>query len=214
MRRWLPVVFLAVILCFVGTVDGRAEARDPDQDDGTYVSHGEDDWDSGEEQGTRYSVGLGFGLVNLNEEALEDDVEKYFMASFRFPVGSKKGQYRNKNAGMRGFIEPEIGYWASDSENLDTSDLLLGANIIGVQSFNAVDFFVGGGIGLHFVDADVEIDGVRASDSNESLGVNAQFGADIFVAEKVSLFAVGRFDLVEDRDNLEAKAYVGVRFHF
>ena len=82
---------------------------------------------------------------------------------------------------------------------------------------NAVEFFVGGGIGVHFLDVDdVIVDGVTVpTDSDEALGVNAQFGVDVSVSRSVGVFAVGRFDLVDDsRDEFEGKAYLGLRFRW
>lgn len=152
------------------------------------------------------SFGLGFGLVNIDEEEISDDVENYYLLNLRVPVGDDEGR---SSQAWSGHLEPEVGYWEGDNGE----DLLAGVNLVGVVPMSGADFFVGGGIGLHFVDVDVVVDGQRiSSNSEESIGVNAQFGVDVQVGDNVSLFGAGRFDLVEDADALQAKAYVGVRF--
>lgn len=202
MKRWLTVVALGVVpLILFG-----APAVAQDDDEQAAVSHSEKDWDDG--MNPRFALGFGFGLVNLDEEAFVDDVEPYYMASFRIRMGKPKAR------GMRGYLEPELGYWTRDTERAESSDLLLGINIIGVQPLGAVDFFVGGGLGAHFLDQDLVIDDVRVSESTTSLGANAQFGVDVHLGKKFSLFAAGRFDIVEERNDLEAKAYMGLRIFF
>jgi hypothetical protein len=84
---------------------------------------------------------------------------------------------------------------------------------------NAVDFFLGAGAGIHFIDEDIRsfADGgsIDRSNSDEALGVNAHFGLDVGISRNVSLFGVGRFDIVDDNSNsLDAKAYLGLRFRF
>lgn len=204
MKRWLTVVALmAIPLVLFGT-----PVVAQDDDETAAVSHSEDDWADG--QNPRYALGFGYGLVNLDEEAFEDDVESYLMASFRIRMGKGKGNQKR----MRGYLEPEVGYWKRDSNGNSSSDLLLGLNIVGVQPLGAVDFFIGGGLGAHFIDRDLVIDDSSLSDSSVSVGANAQFGVDVHLSKKVSLFAAGRFDIVEERDDLEAKAYMGLRIFF
>lgn len=148
--------------------------------------------------------------MNIDEDDIrDDDVEPYYALNFRIGVfGRPARTHASRRFGMRGYLEPELGYWSQSSRGISRSDLLLGLNLIGSTPVGpSADFFVGGGIGYHFADDDFNA-------TDDSLGVNAQFGADIFVARRVSLFAVGRFDLVDDRDDLEAKAYVGARFYF
>ena len=202
MKRWLTVVALmAIPLVLFGT-----PVVAQDDDENAAVS---DDWDD-DRLNPRYALGVGYGLVNLDEEAFEDDVEPYLMASFRIRMGKNKGARK----GMRGYLEPEVGYWDRNSNGNESSDFLLGLNIVGVQPLGAVDFFVGGGLGAHFIDSDIQLDDERLSDSATSLGANAHFGVDVQLSRKVSLFAAGRFDIVEERDDLEAKAYMGLRFFF
>jgi len=163
-----------------------------------------------------WSIGLGLGLVELGDNFVEggfvvsdDDVEQYLMLNLRIPFGDRHAHRGASSTGFRGYLEPELGYWDGDTG----SDLLLGINIVGGMPFNAVEFYVGGGIGIHFLDSDLVVPG--GDDADEALGVNAHFGVDVSVSEGVSLFAMGRFDLVDDdRDELEGKAAVGLRFHF
>ena len=167
----------------------------------------------------RYSIALAFGLVNLDEEELSDDVELYYGLSLRIGVGGDDGSdawsQRKAASGWNGYLEPELGYWKGSGARSSNSDLLLGLNLIGVTAVGVADFFVGGGIGLHFVDQDGITDvGEAISSSSEAIGVNAQFGVDLNMTRNLSVFFTGRFDIIEDRDALEAKAYVGVRFGF
>lgn len=218
MKRWFPLAGALGLILFSGTAFAAPEpvaVATSHEDDGGYVKHDHDDWDDD----GRYALGIGFGLVNLDEEGLSDDVEPYFNASFRIRVGTRRpargySNEANRRFGMQGYLEPEIGYWESSSRGIQASDLLIGLNIVGVSPIGAADFFVGAGLGLHFVDQDINVRNLRSSRSEESLGANAQFGVDVWVARNVSIFGVGRFDIIEDRDDLEAKAYVGARFHF
>ncbi len=183
MKRWLTLSFVLGGLLF-----GFQAAVAQDEDSG---------------QG----LGLGIGLVNLDEEELADDVELYYMVSYRFPVGGD-----DTRGAWRGHLEPEVGYYDADF----ASDLLAGLNFVGVMPYGGADFFVGAGLGVHFLDADVLVAGsdsdIRVSESDEAFGVNAQFGVDVHLSDSVALFGAGRFDLVEDADALQAKAYVGLRF--
>jgi opacity protein-like surface antigen len=183
MKRWLT---LSLVLGGLLFGFGTAVADDGDED-------------------SAQGFGIGIGLVNLDEEEIADDVELYYMASYRFPVGGD-----DTHGQWRGLLEPEVGYFDADF----TSDLLAGLNFVGVMPYGGVDFFVGAGLGVHFIDADVQIAGsdVRVSKSQEAFGVNAQFGVDVHLSDAVALFGAGRFDLVEDADALQAKAYVGLRF--
>jgi hypothetical protein len=163
----------------------------------------------------RWGLGIAVGLVELGDNVVEgqrivsdDDVEPYFALSLRIPFGDRSANYGTPRGGFQRYLEPELGYWDGDVGG----DTLLGVNIIGGMPFNAVEFFLGGGIGVHFLDQDFDIPGVD-SGSDNALGVNAQFGVDVSVSENVAVFGVGRFDLVDDdRDELEGKAYVGLRF--
>ena len=168
-----------------------------------------------ERESRGWALGLSFGLVERGDNVIagdqlinDDTVETYLTLALRIPFGHRHAHAGS--AGFRGYIEPEIATWDGDFE----SDTLIGVNLIGAMPFNAVEFFVGGGIGLHMVDFDGFPAGV-SDDSSDAIGLNAQFGVDISVNRSVSLFGVGRFDIVDDdRDELEGKASVGIRFRF
>ncbi len=167
----------------------------------------------------RYAIALAFGLVNTDEGSSSGDVEPYYGLSLRIGLGGDDGNdawsQRRAASGWNGYLEPELGYWEGSNEFFSTRDLLLGVNLIGVTAVGVADFFIGGGIGLHFIDQDLTtIEGEPFSQSNESIGVNAQFGVDLNMTRNLSVFFTGRFDIIEDRDVLESKAYVGVRFGF
>lgn len=169
--------------------------------------------------GDRFGFGIGAGLVNLDEEFVDDDVEQYLTAHLRIAFGDTRA-HRSGRRGLQGYIEPEIAVWDGDTR----SDTMFGVNIIGSIPFNAVDFFVGAGIGLHMLEQDaVTRDGVVIPSSDEdAIGVNAQFGVDVHLSETVTVFGTGRFDIIDDSsssdgsssDALEAKVYLGLRFLF
>jgi sulfur carrier protein ThiS len=161
----------------------------------------------------RYTLGIGFGLVKLDQPDLEDDVENYSTASLRIAFGDQSA-HRGGRRGLRGYLEPEIGVW----DGARSSDTLVGVNIIGSIPFNAVDFFVGAGVGYHMLSADSFTTGegtVVPSSDEDVIGVNAQFGVDVHLNHNVTVFGTGRFDIVNDaNDSLEAKVYLGLRFGF
>lgn len=200
MRRCLMGFALAGAIL---AVSGPAVAQDDRYDD-------EDDYGD-----RNYAFAVGAGLVAPGEE-----VETYLMASFRIRVGDRGGRgddWRGRReGGIEGYIEPEIGYWEASESGLDGSDLLVGANIIGVVPFGNVDSFFGAGAGVHFIDAALlGDDAAEADDSATKLGLNTQFGLDIHLSEAWSVFGAGRFDLVQGaEDNLQAKVYLGLRAAF
>jgi thiamine biosynthesis protein ThiS len=164
----------------------------------------------------RYALALAFGLVNTDEGSSSGDVEPYYGLSFRIGFGrDDHDDWSNRSTSNRwnGYLEPELGYWEASDEFFATTDLLIGVNLVGVTEVGVADFFIGGGIGLHFVDQDLTtIEGEPFSTSDEAIGVNAQFGVDLNMSDNTALFFVGRFDIIEDRDAVEGKAYVGIRF--
>ena len=203
----------------------------PQNEGDTYVRHDKRDW---EDEG-RLSLGLGLGLISLDDPQQEDDVEPYGTINLRIAIGPGD----NRPGNWRGYLEPELGYWESSSspaqvsnpfvgtinQRTGKSDLLLGVNIVGVMPFNAVDFFIGAGVGIHFIDEDLRVSTsssqdapvvvTNSSSSDEALGVNAHFGVDVGISRNVSFFGVGRFDIVDDTSNsLDAKAYLGLRLRF
>jgi hypothetical protein len=210
--KWVGAL---MAICVLGA---SATLAAPQDEGDTYVRHDTRDW---EDEG-RHALGLALGLISLDDPGQADDVEIYGTIKFRFAVGPG----HDRPGGWRGYLEPELGYWESgagssgqSSQSLGRTDMLLGLNIVGVMPYNAVDFFLGAGAGIHFIDQDVRsftaTGSIDSSASDEALGVNAHFGVDVGVSRNVSLFGVGRFDIVDDSSNsLDAKAYLGLRFRF
>ena len=195
LRGLRPWLLAAVVLLLVAVP---AQARE-DYDD---------DADSGNEL-PNYALGFGFGLVDP-----DGDVETYLTAGLRIRLGDHDREVsRASTGGIRGYLEPEVGYWESDT----TTDTLLGVNLIGLVPFRAVDYHFGVGVGYHFFDVDVFDAGAgrTISQSDERLGMNAQFGIDLRMTDTLSLFGTARFDLVEDSDDeVQDKLYLGLRFNF
>lgn len=207
MKNWVLVVVTVCALVLPGQM---ALADEHEEEQKIYL-------DEEYEEGRDWALGIGLGLVDLGDDFVVaddavidiDDVEQYLMLNLRIPFGDRHAHGGSSAGGFRGYLEPELGYWDGDI----SSDMLLGINIVGGMPFNAVEFFIGGGIGMHFIDSDLQVAG--GDDSDEALGVNAHFGVDVSVSDSVSLFGMGRFDLVDDdRDELEGKASVGLRFRF
>lgn len=197
MRRWLTIPALALATLLWG---GAASAQD------TYDDRDDDDGGSRED----FALAVGVGLVDPGV-----DTETYLMASLRIRAGGGDDRARRGGEGIVGYIEPEIGYWETSNDRIEGSDLLLGANLIGVIPFGNVDSFFGVGAGLHFVDAQVLENDPLLDDSETKLGLNAQFGLDLRVTRSVSAFGAGRFDLVQDAaEDLQSKVYLGLRARF
>jgi len=221
MKRWNGLVLLAVaaLLCGGAAAEAQTGAAGSPSDPGEeYYLDEEID-----EHGERVSLAVGFGLVEIGDNTFgnatpvgnTDDVEPYYTLSLRFAFGDRDAHRGPGNQGFRGYLEPELGYWETSNPVGSSSDLLLGLNIIGALPVNAVEMFVGGGLGIHFLDGTVNSGGINVDQSDEALGANAQFGIDVAITERVSVFGVGRFDLVDDdRDELEGKAFIGFRLRF
>jgi hypothetical protein len=166
-----------------------------------------------------FQLGLGVGLVEP-----EVDTEIYYSAAFRFRIDRYGDQpvwdgdyYRGRppaDTGIRGYLEPEVGYWSRSDGGDEESDLLVGLNLIGVVPTRGADFFLGVGFGLHFADTKLtDLGGQRIDESDENLGGNLQVGVDVNVSEKVALFGTGRLDIVEgNRNERQTKVFVGLRF--
>jgi hypothetical protein len=198
MRRWLtiPALALATLLW-----SGLASAQD------TYDDGDDEDGRSRED----FALAVGVGLVDPGV-----DTETYLMAALRIRAGGGGGERaRRRGEGIVGYIEPEVGYWETSDGLVEGSDLLVGANLVGVIPFGNVDSFFGVGAGLHFVDAQVLENDPLLDDSETKLGLNAQFGLDLRVTRSVSAFGAGRFDLVQDAaEDLQSKVYLGLRARF
>lgn len=162
------------------------------------------------EEGTvpNYGLSLGAGLVDPG-----GSTEPYYTAAVRIRLGDHDRSREDlAGDGIQGFIEPEVGYWTRDSAN---SDLLVGVNLIGVVPFERVDYSFGVGAGVHLLDFTVQDGSTLLEESDERVGVNAQFGIDLHMTDAASLFGVGRIDLVEGAvEEQQNKVYLGVRFVF
>lgn len=165
----------------------------------------EEDYDDDAGALPNYSLGLALGLVDPG-----GNVENYYTAGLRIRLGDRDKNRDRASGGIRGYLEPEIGYWTSDT----ATDTLVGVNLLGLVPFRRVDYFFGVGAGVHFYDSDVTVGNVRASSSDNRLGMNAQFGIDVHVNDTLSVFGTGRFDLVQDSDDqVQDKLYIGLRFN-
>jgi hypothetical protein len=117
---------------------------------------------------------------------------------------------------MKGFLEAEIGYW-KDSELIPFDrDLLIGLNAIGVLPTRSVDFFFGGGAGVHFIGESEGLpEGYEPVEGGAKFGANIQFGIDMNFTDPVALFVLGRYDLLQGEViNYQAKILVGARYRF
>jgi len=199
MQRWTTLLVLAAALLLSG---GSAMAMSADEND------------EGGRAPDNYAFGIGVGLVEPSS-----DTETYLTASLRLRAHREgrdsADEELSRNQGITGYFEPEIGYWKRSADNnnrINGSDTLLGINMLGVVPFGHVDTFFGVGAGVHFVDAKLLTGDARESGSKTKLGLNAQFGVDIYLTRKWSAFGTGRFDLVQDsQDDVQTKVYVGVR---
>jgi len=144
-------------------------------------------------------------------------VETYYTAALRIRVSGRDGEdsQRRDDAGISGYLEPEVGYWQATADNAEGSDLLLGVNLIGVVPFGAVDSFFGVGAGVHSIDKSLLEANNDLTGSETKFGANAQFGIDIYISRKLSAFGTGRFDLVQgSQDQVQTKVYLGLRARF
>jgi hypothetical protein len=163
-----------------------------------------------------HALGIGVGLNRVGDQGLF-----YATGNYRFNWWDDESEdiestIRSRGRSrMKGFLEAEIGYW-KDSELVPyESDLLLGVNIIGVLPTRAVDLFFGGGVGVHFIgESDLLAEG-ESVEGGARIGANIQFGVDMNVTDPVSVFALGRYDLLEGEIvDYQAKILIGARFRF
>ncbi len=203
MKRWSLVVILAFLASFVPS---------------TASADGDGDLD-------RFAFGIDLGLVDLSDSLTTDSTETYLTANFRILLGDEGGKRDDKT--VVAYLEPEIGYWergvripltAGGTASSDSSDTLLGINILGVVPFRKVDYFFGAGIGMHFFDVGIDPGNVDLG-SDETFGVNIQVGIDVHVTDNLGVFGLLRLDLIEDVvgqqiGEEQAKIVLGLRFFF
>ena len=167
MKNWILITGALFVLVAPGQM-ALADHHDEADDGQIYL-------DEEYEEGRDWAVGIGLGLVELGDNFIQggtvvsdDSVEQYWMLNLRIPFGDRHAHGGGGGGGFRGYLEPELGYWDGDV----SSDLLVGLNVLGGMPLNAVEFWVGGGIGMHFIDSKFVVPG-NQSGSDEALGVNA-----------------------------------------
>ena len=205
MKRWTMVgVVTAAVLLTAGQAWAQSSRdRYDDEDEG------------GNRHRDRFALGVGIGLVEPNSK-----VETYYTAALRIRTNGRGDNDRRATGGdegVTGYLEPEVGYWTAggDRNHAKGGDTLLGVNLIGVVPLGAVDSFFGVGAGAHFIDNSVLLNDNTLTGSATKFGANAQFGLDLYINRKLSVFGVGRFDLVQDADNrIQSKVYLGLRGRF
>lgn len=204
MKGWLRIsAFAAVGMLASGLVMAQTPGTD-------------DDSRRDERESSHNSIAVGAGLVNADSQT-----QTYLMAALRLRLGHRRDhdsddwRGRPPETGIRGYFEPEVGYWKAGSDRGNGKDQLIGFNLIGVIPLGPVDSFFGAGAAYHRIDQSILL-GLPVSAGTESkLGVDAQFGIDVHVSRNLSLFGAGRFDLVQDlRRGVEGKGYLGLRIHF
>jgi hypothetical protein len=197
MKHWKTAAAIALALALLAPAVAWAQ-DDDDYDAGSYEYE--------PDEVNRYGFGLAGGLVDPG-----GSTEPYYTANFRMRLGSRDGYTDRREEGIYAVLEPEVGYWERNGD----SDLLAGVNLLGVVPFRRVDYFFGVGAGVHFLDTEVRRGNDLVDESDQRLGLNAQFGLDVLLGDNVALFGAGRFDLVEGAsDDLQDKIYVGLRFLF
>ncbi len=241
--RWLGPGFVALLLGLA--VPGLSSAQSGSSSDDTVYEDLYDDEEDYTDQ--RFAFGLGAGIVLPNDEGNEDG-EIYYSANFRWRVFDKnarggrddrdksgagyndrhnsrhnRGHYPGSqgDAGIRGFIEPEIGYWKRNTDDSEAEDLHIGLNLVGVVPTRSADFFVGVGFGFHQIDGERirrNSGGViiaRDDIGDDRLGANVHVGVELHVSESIGLFGTGRLDVLEDEPyDRQTKIWGGIRFHF
>jgi hypothetical protein len=174
-------------------------------------------WAQEDEEG-RFALGIGGGMVQTGGES-----DPYFTGSLRMRVGYRSAGEERRGS-VFGFVEPEVGYRTRSTStslgNLDVKDTLVGVNVGGAVRLRVFEYFVAGGVGYHFIDRDALQGGAIRSASDNNIGVNVQFGADVRFNDTFAVFVVGRSDLVQESEenrNLneeqQTKVYLGVRLH-
>lgn len=215
MRQRTITVVLAAVLCALAAAPGASvQAQEERRDDRRDRRDDRDDRDH-----DRFALGLAAGVVEP-----DDAGEIYYLANFRIRLFGgdderREDDWRYASRGdIRAYLEPEVGYWERSEDRLSESDLNVGINAIGVVPGRTVDYFFGVGLGLHFLDTQIDVADPAVPDvdeSDEHFGGNFQVGLDIHLGRTVSLFGAGRFDVIEGVDEtLQGKVYMGLRFWF
>lgn len=155
------------------------------------------------------TLGVGIGYVRADSV----DPTIVFAGDFRFFV--------SKNIAL----SPEISYWKKSSRSAGIAaslkDLQFGVNLLAVlRPFRTVEFYGGGGGGVHQVGADVAISTIQASETITKAGLDVTGGMVLEVADDVGFFMAGRYDWVLDVGGSDPgrldqhKFYGGFRLRF
>lgn len=228
-------------LMAANTAAAQAPEDDPTEYENLYRQEEQVDYDD-----DRFAIAVGAGIV-LPEDALgRDDGEIYYSAAFRWRLrGRETDEYRRRgrrddrggdynerhnndhyrgqypggssSGGIRGFLEPEIGYWKKSDGGRDIEDTLIGLNLVGVVPTRFADFFLGVGFAAHQLDGvTVDEDGLTDLDLSETrIGGNVQVGVELYVSEGFGVFGTGRLDILEDQPfDRQTKVWGGLRWHF
>lgn len=221
-QRTIIVALAAALCALVAAPEAPAQTREELQDEPRYQRPSRDeerDDRDDDRDDDRFALGLAAGVVEPDEEG-----EIYYLANFRVRLFGDDDERRDDDwryadrGDIEAYIEPEVGYWERSEARFSESDLNVGINAIGVVPGRTVDYFFGVGLGLHFLDTQIDVADPTVPDvdeSDEHFGGNFQVGLDIHLGDTASLFGAGRFDVIEGIDEtLQGKVYMGLRFWF
>jgi hypothetical protein len=150
------------------------------------------------------SLGIGAGVAKT--EQIPDTL--FLTANLRIPLVSYL------------VLEPEVGYWKKNYSalglNASAEDLSFGGNALVVIPARPLAIFGGAGVGAHRLKGTLGVPGLlSASQSETKLGIHLLAGLDVSVAPRLSLFGVGRYDIIHEdsgSDHIhETKFYGGLR---
>ncbi len=201
MARTRFLIMISALLAACLVLPGQAVAKD--------------DYRGGQEEEHNWSLAIGGGLVRPED----GETEPYLTASVRIPIGNN---HNRKGGGLRGYLEPEIGYWElsrgfGSDDREDAEMLNIGVNLLGVASTRGVDYWIGVGFGFYDESRTIEGGGVGTvfDESGSNFGGNLQVGVDVNIGQRLALFGAGRLDLVDsDFFDTQLKIYGGLRFRF
>jgi Outer membrane protein beta-barrel domain len=175
-----------------------------------------------EDEEGRFALGVGGGLVTSGGSS-----DPYLTANLRMRIGYRVAG-EERQGSVFGFVEPEVGYSTRSIGTFDAKDTLIGVNVGGAVRLRVFEYFVAGGVGYHLTDETGVTSGGQSLDvSDNNVGVDAQFGFDVRLNQVVSIFGVGRYDLVQETDEQrdahrrlgvrsgeqQTKVYLGLRVH-
>jgi len=209
MRRWLTNSALlgALLLLLSGDLASAQQSRDDRDRD-----------DRNDQETPRFALAVGAGLVHPQTQT-----ENYYMAALRIRLGTGdesggqggQGGQGRRDRSIEGYLEPEFGYWKSTDRVVSGKDTLFGVNLVGAFPFAVAESFLGVGVDVHSIDAQLLRNDPRLTGAQTKLGANAQFGIDLNLTRALSVFGAGRFDLVQGASqNVQSKVYLGLRARF